>query len=133
DGHAVPGIGRQGVLIRRLRVGEEDYAVLHLAPLGDVDHELKELLVVLCTAVPVALAVAGGVAYLLARKALAPVERLRRSTREITADRLDRRLPAAGPGDELGALAQTINEMIARLERSFAEVRRFTAHASHPR
>jgi signal transduction histidine kinase len=31
----------------------------------------------------------------------------------------------------LGLLAQTINEMIARLERSFAEVRRFTADASH--
>jgi heavy metal sensor kinase len=59
------------------------------------------------------------------------VERLRRSTREITADRLDRRLPVANPGDELGRLAQTVNEMIGRLERSFAEVRRFTADASH--
>jgi signal transduction histidine kinase len=35
------------------------------------------------------------------------------------------------PHDELGQLAETVNEMIARLERSFAEVRRFTADASH--
>src|SRR5439155_18515545 len=46
-------------------------------------------------------------------------------------DRLDRRLPVPNPGDELGRLAQTVNEMIARLEQSFAEVRRFTADASH--
>jgi heavy metal sensor kinase len=67
----------------------------------------------------------------MARKALAPVEQLHRLTEEITADRLDRRLPVANAGDELGHLAQTINAMIGRLERSFAEVRRFTADASH--
>jgi heavy metal sensor kinase len=74
-------------------------------------------------------AVGGG--YFLARRALAPVSLLRRRTDEITADRLDRRLPVPNPRDELGLLAGTINEMIARLERSFAEVRRFTADASH--
>jgi two-component system heavy metal sensor histidine kinase CusS len=71
------------------------------------------------------------VAYLLARQALAPVELLHRQTARITADQLDRRLPIANPGDELGRLAQTINAMIARLERSFTEMRRFTADASH--
>jgi heavy metal sensor kinase len=99
--------------------------------LAEVDHELRELLVVLSTAVPVALVLSGGLAYLLARKALAPVEHLHRMTARITADQLDRRLPVANANDELGRLAQTINDMIARLERSFAEVRRFTADASH--
>src|SRR5262249_59640865 len=54
-----------------------------------------------------------------------------RLTEEITADRLDRRLPVTYHQDELGRLTQTINAMIARLERSFAELRRFTADASH--
>src|SRR5262249_26048999 len=62
---------------------------------------------------------------------LAPMERLRRSTEEITADRLDRRLPVVNPRDELGRLTETFNAMIGRLERSFAEIRRFTADASH--
>ena len=35
------------------------------------------------------------------------------------------------PDDELGRLARTLNGMIARLERSFEEVRRFTADAAH--
>jgi heavy metal sensor kinase len=77
------------------------------------------------------LLLSGGLGYVLARKALAPMERLRRSTEEITADRLDRRLPVANAQDELGRLTQTFNAMIGRLERSFAEIRRFTADASH--
>jgi heavy metal sensor kinase len=102
-----------------------------MASLEDVDHEMGHLRTALALAVPAGLIVCSGVSYVLARKALAPVEQLRRLTREITAERLDRRLPVANPGDELGGLAQTINEMIGRLERSFAEIRRFTADASH--
>src|SRR5207244_80493 len=74
---------------------------------------------------------AGGLAYFLARKALAPMEQLRHRTEEITADRLDHRLPIANPRDELRRLTETINAMIGRLEHSFAEIRRFTADASH--
>jgi len=105
--------------------------VLHLAPLQDVDEELHELLVVLASAVPFMLVLSTGLGYWLARKALRPMDQLHRQTAQITADRLDRRLPVHNSGDELGRLAQTINAMIARLQRSFAEVRRFTADASH--
>jgi heavy metal sensor kinase len=99
--------------------------------LAGFDHESEELLLTMLVTGPLTLLVAVGGGYFLARRALAPVEQLRRRTREITADRLDRRLPVANPGDELGRLAQTVNDMIGRLERSFAEVRRFTADASH--
>jgi heavy metal sensor kinase len=127
----VPIVGRQRVLEAGVRLGDQDGAVVLLAPLDEVDRELSRLRAALLLAVPVALAVAGGLAYLLARKALAPVEELRRSTRAITADRLDRRLPVPNPGDEFGGLAQAINDMIGRLGQSFAEIRRFTADASH--
>jgi two-component system heavy metal sensor histidine kinase CusS len=127
----VPALGSQRAVDGRLRRGGREVTALILAPLEDVDRELGQLLAVLLLAVPVALALSGGVGYLLARKALSSVDRLRRSTEEITADRLDHRLPVANPRDELGRLTQTLNAMIARLERSFAEVRRFTADASH--
>ena len=53
------------------------------------------------------------------------------TAQEITATRLDRRLDAPQAQDELGRLATTLNDMIARLQRSFEEVRRFTADAAH--
>jgi heavy metal sensor kinase len=112
--------------------GPSDVLTVQVArPLDDFDHEMGELLLALLLAGPLALVAAAGGGYWLARRALAPVTLLRRRTREITADRLDRRLPVPNPRDELGLLAATVNDMIARLERSFAEIRRFTADASH--
>jgi heavy metal sensor kinase len=127
----VPIVGRQRVLAGSLRWGNRPVTVVLMAPLEEVDRELALVRTALLLAVPITLAVAGAWGYLMARKALAPLEQLRRSTEEITASRLDRRLPVANTHDELGRLTQTVNAMIARLERSFAEIRRFTADASH--
>src|SRR5262245_20875494 len=127
----LPVIGRQRALYGSVQLGGRTFTVLFLLPLEDVDRALGQLLTALGTAGPAALLLGGGLGYLLARKALAPVEALHHATEQITADRLDRRLPVANPDDELGRLTRTINAMIGRLERSFAEVRRFTADASH--
>jgi heavy metal sensor kinase len=105
--------------------------VVRTAGLADADRTMAQLRTVLLTAVPVMLLAAAGVAYLLATRALAPIGALVREARAITAQSLDRRLPVANPHDELGRLAATVNDMVGRLERSFAEMRRFTADASH--
>lgn len=127
----LPIMGRQRFVAARVRLAGQDGTVVLMAPLADVDHELGHLLTALTTTVPLALFVSLALGYWLARKALAPMERLRHLTEAITADRLDQRLPVINPEDELGRMAQTINEMVGRLERSFAEIRRFTADASH--
>jgi heavy metal sensor kinase len=129
--HTDPAGERWAVATKSVRAGDKELVVLLLVPLKEADAELALLARVLAATVPVALLVSAGVAYLLARKALAPVDALRRSADAITAERLHERLPAANPDDELGKLAVTVNAMIERLERSFAEVRRFTADASH--
>jgi signal transduction histidine kinase len=99
--------------------------------LEHLDEELAEVFRVLVITVPIAILVAACVSYGLARKALAPVDDLRRQTDAITAHRLDLRLPVANASDELGKLAHTVNAMIARLEHSFDEIRRFAGDASH--
>jgi len=103
-------------------------AAATMAPIG---RALRELVVVLLTIGPLALvsALAGG--YWLARKALAPVDQMAATAAEITSTRLDRRLDEPVIDDELGCLARTFNAMIARLQQSFEEVRRFTADAAH--
>lgn len=96
-----------------------------------VRKELTELATVLLLSIPLAVALSAGAGYLLARRALAPVSAMTARAREITADRLGDRLPVENPADEFGQLAVVINDALARLERAFETLRRFTADASH--
>jgi len=76
-------------------------------------------------------AAAGIGGYVLARRALAPVDRMAERAESINAERLNDRLPVDNPDDELGRLATVFNETLTRLELSFDQMRRFTADASH--
>ncbi len=99
--------------------------------LKDFDGASRELLTVLLLTGATAVGGSLGVGYLLARKALAPVDRMVAEAAEITATRLDRRLEVPRAEDEFGRLARTLNGMIERLERSFSRVRQFTTDAAH--
>jgi heavy metal sensor kinase len=94
-------------------------------------QQLGEVAVVLVLGLPLVVLMAGAGGYLLARRVLAPIDRLASETRRITAERLHERLSVLNPHDEIGRLASAINETFARLESSFAGLRRFTADASH--
>lgn len=94
-------------------------------------RELGELLTVLTVALPLAVGVAALGGYLLARRALSPVDRMRERASAINAARLRERLPVENADDELGRLAATFNDLLERLEASFEQARRFTADASH--
>ena len=86
---------------------------------------------ILGTGFVAAVALAGLIGYALARHALAPMDRMAERASTITAESLAARLPVENPDDELGRLAAVFNGTFARLERSFGELRRFTADASH--
>jgi signal transduction histidine kinase len=83
----------------------------------------------------IALAIMAVVAALLgwvfAGRALRPLRVITATARRISEDNLDERLAFAGPQDELKDLADTIDELLARLEGAFAAQRRFVANASH--
>ena len=93
--------------------------------------QMRELAVMLVLGLPVAVAVAGIGGYALARRALAPIERMTEHARTITAERLNDRLPVDNPHDEMGRLAAVFNATLSRLEQSFEQMRRFTADVSH--
>jgi len=90
-----------------------------------------QLVIGLLVGLPLALGLAGAGGYFLARRALRPVESMALRAREISAEHLGARLPVENPADELGLLALTFNETLARLERSFEQLKRFTSDASH--
>jgi heavy metal sensor kinase len=93
--------------------------------------QLRELLLASLVVLPVVLVVAWIAGYGLARRALSPIEQMARRAQEITADKLDARLPNDDADDELGQLARVFNQTLGRLEQAFEQLRRFTSDASH--
>ena len=75
--------------------------------------------------------VAGLGAYGLARAALSPVERLRRQVAAISGRGETSSIEVPSTGDEIAALAGTMNDLLGRLQRALARQRAFTADASH--
>src|SRR5690348_2034478 len=92
---------------------------------------IRELFFASLLVLPVVLVVAWLAGYALARRALSPIERMARIAQEITPEKLDARLPIEETGDELAQLAQVFNNTLARLEKAFEQLRRFTSDASH--
>ena len=68
---------------------------------------------------------------ILAAQATNPLGELAIAMAEIGSERLDRRLKWTRRNDEIGKLAQTFDEMLARLEEAFARERQFISDASH--
>ncbi|WP_344048509.1 HAMP domain-containing sensor histidine kinase [Nocardioides panacihumi] len=96
------------------------------------DEALRELVAQLVIAGTVSLAIAALVGDRLARAALRPVERYRRSAAEIAGGAGDLRLDVPeARDDEVTRLGHTLNEMLGALEESMARERRFVNDASH--
>jgi heavy metal sensor kinase len=102
-----------------------------LDPEQRIEQQLDEILVVLVLGLPLIVGLAGVGGYVLARRALTPIDHLAADARRITAERLHERVSVANEHDEIGRLAAVINDTFARLESSFDQLRRFTADASH--
>jgi heavy metal sensor kinase len=100
-------------------------------PLSVVEDGLSELRRDLFAGVSLVLLLASGGGYFLARKSLAPIASMNSQTQRISAENLSARLDVNNSRDELGRLATTINDLLARLESSFKEQQRFIADASH--
>ncbi|MEV5440297.1 ATP-binding protein [Streptomyces sp. NPDC052682] len=102
------------------------------APLAAEHGAVRTALTVMLIGFPLLLGVVAGVTWLVTRRALRPVEGIRREMAAITASQdLARRVPEPDTHDEVARLARTTNETLAALEASVERQRRFVADASH--
>ena len=130
----MPGVSASPVRILTLPVIERG-RIIHLVqvamPLESAEAARSRFLLILLTLAPLAL---GGVAaggWFLAGRTLAPVDRMVDTARKIEAEDLSQRIETGESNDELGRLARVLNDMLMRLESSFAAVRHFSADAAH--
>jgi len=130
----VEGPGRYPVRILTMPVVEGG-RVVNLVQVGMslemTETTLRRFLLTMAALFPVGLLLAGGGGWLLARRALRPVDRIAETARRISAEHLAARLEDTGADDELNRLVGTLNDMLERLDASFHQVRQFSADASH--
>lgn len=111
---------------------DEDLVVYAGAPLDVERAAIDSVRTSMLAGVPALLAVVALVTWLVTRRALRPVEGIRRGMADITrSEDLSRRVPEPEARDEVGRLARTTNETLAALESSVERQRRFVADASH--
>ena len=96
-----------------------------------VQQTLKRLQISLLLGIPFLSLLSAFGGYFLTGRALAPVDAITQTARRISAEDLSARLNLSDTGDELGRLASTFDQMLARLDDSFHRERQFTADASH--
>ena len=118
-------------ITQKVEVNGRLYTLQTGTPANDVRETLTLFRRYLEMFAPLLLLVAAVGGYWLSRRALAPVDAIVRTARDITGTNLNRRLNQLKTGDELQRLSDTLNEMLERIERAFLRVTQFTADASH--
>lgn len=99
--------------------------------LEDFDETMRKLLLVMIISIPTSISVTIVVGYFMAKKALRPVDQIRRTAVKITSSNLDEKIDIGGRRDELARLAETFNAMIGRLKDSFQRINQFSIDVSH--
>jgi heavy metal sensor kinase len=99
--------------------------------LEDFDETIRKLLLIIIISIPTSIIVTIVVGYFMAKKALRPVDQIRRAAVKISSSNLDEKIDITGRRDELGRLAETFNAMIGRLKDAFQRINQFSIDVSH--
>jgi heavy metal sensor kinase len=116
---------------RQFSSGGQSYTLVILQSLHAQQEMLEEVTSTFAWMIPIAILLASGGGYFLARKSLAPVVAMSSQAGRIGAANLHERLAVQNEKDELGHLAGSFNSLLDRLSQSFERQQRFMADASH--
>jgi two-component system OmpR family sensor kinase len=122
--------GGYRLVTRPLEAERRHFQLAGAYPLIEVENTLKRIREIFFIAIPLLIVAASTGGYFLAKRSFEPVSAMAARAAEIGATTLHERLPIVAD-DELGALARVLNHLLDRLERSFAQQRRFMTDASH--
>jgi heavy metal sensor kinase len=99
--------------------------------LGPLQEVMEDLFAQMLLALPLVVLLAALGGLFLTNRALRPIDRMTQTAQAVSVSDLTRRIGYAGPADELGRLATTLDQMLDRLQAAFEQEQRFIADASH--
>jgi two-component system OmpR family sensor kinase len=128
----ISALGKQG---KHIRMAAEPVRVrglpLRIVVVGrsvrDRERGIDSLGSAMAIAFPLGLLLALIAGYIVSALVVRPVEQMRRRAETLSLVEPGARLPVPEGGDELAALGESLNDMIARLERSFVQERALTS------
>lgn len=130
--HSVRVGGRAGrVLTAPIRDTSSSYIALVGLLTDDLEHQLSRLALVLVGVWVVGLGATAWTGFLLASRALEPIDEITARAARIARGDIDVRLAPPRHDDEIGRMTRLLNEMLDRLHRVIEGNRRFAADASH--
>lgn len=115
----------------RLKGGPEPFFLQVGTDLKQVRNAMENFYRNVTILVPAALFLCTVGGWFLARRSLSPIREIASTASRISSQNLGERLKERGSGDDLDELVGTINQMLDRLDRSFEEMRRFSADVAH--
>jgi two-component system OmpR family sensor kinase len=128
---SVPGLDEPSRMLAVPVAGAGDRVLVVGATAENRAETLSSLRTAFLVGGPIALLLASLGGFALASAALRPIEAMRRRAEEISASSIEERLPVPRSRDEVTRLAETLNEMLARIDDGLTRERRFVADASH--
>jgi two-component system heavy metal sensor histidine kinase CusS len=125
---------RYRAIAAELATGTNNGATVMVAVATDIAHHqvfMRSFLQTLWLFVAGAAALTGLLGWAAVRRGLAPLRAMREQTQEVTAQQLGQRLPVDTVPIELAELAQSLNDMLARLEEAFHRLSDFSSDIAH--
>jgi signal transduction histidine kinase len=96
-----------------------------------VTSAVKTVVIALAVAAPIVIAVSAAATYTLVARSMRSVDAIRKRVADISTSDLAERVPVPESRDEIAALANTMNQMLARIEAGHTAQQRFVGDASH--
>jgi signal transduction histidine kinase len=111
--------------------GPNDFILQVASPMILLERERRGLFAFFLLSIPATLGIAGVLSYTLSSRATQPIVEIISKAKEITAKRIDQRLPVPRVKDEIYDLATTLNGLLDRLQKAFVSQEAFVSDASH--
>jgi heavy metal sensor kinase len=112
-------------------VGGRQFIVQVAEPMDDYLEALERFRTAMLIGIPVLLVIATAGGYWISTRALHPVDQITHAAQMINPQDLSQRVIVPQTGDELQRMAETLNQMLQRIESAVARITQFTADASH--
>lgn len=109
----------------------QPFVVMVGLPENFIGEDMRDFQMIVILSVFALLALTAFGAYLLAERAIRPIEKITSAVETITARNLKERLPEPAARDQIGRLVAVFNQMLSRINAAFRAQRRFTDRAAH--